>query len=132
MATKPLLTKEQREDYVLHRLHEMQIARDRTVKSTGPSTRIMIDGLDADFVDGYIEATGTKFVAKMLGAHYSRDLGATMLSLYKQGLFERYRTGVQAPCGGGGWPTWVWSYYIPEGAMKSVRARLERNNAKTV
>lgn len=127
------MTPEQRENWVLQQMFIEQSRYDSQVKSSdGRKPRIYKDSLDAGFVDDYILATGASYMPKMLGAHYCRDLGATFLSLYKQGLLDRWRQGMSAPCGGGGWPTWVWSYYIPEGAINSVKARLERSDGKTI
>lgn len=67
----------------------------------------VVDVLNADLVDAYIEATGAPYEPMPYGAHRCPLLGRDLSALYRQGLLSRNRTGVG---GGEGFPSWVYTY----------------------
>ena len=70
-----------------------------------------VDVLNREFVDAYIEDTGTKFRETMWGADKCPQLGRDLARMVKQRRLRRWRSGLQ-----GNWqpgfPTWVWSYEL--------------------
>lgn len=77
------------------------------------TTRTCFDVLNRDFVDAYIEATGSRYSGTMYGAAKCKPLGGDLAYMVKAGRLRRTRTGIEG-MGGMGFPTWVWSYYIPD------------------
>lgn len=72
----------------------------------------VVDILNRDFVDDYVEATGAREGVQMYGANKCPQLSRDLLEMKRAGLLKRHRTGVQGMAGMG-FPTWVWSYRIP-------------------
>lgn len=98
--------------------HEWILGYLRTRQGHYTFCRYSVDVLDAAFVDAYIDATEVPYDVVLLGANRCRQAGLDLAALCKEGKLERHRAGVSAPTSGGGWPTWVWSYYLPKDDKK--------------
>lgn len=70
-----------------------------------------VDVLDQEFIDGFIEATGCKFIPYFWGAHTCRYAGKVLSELYHKGKLNRGVIGL-----GGNWmpgfPKWVYCYTL--------------------
>ena len=78
----------------------------------GRITRDFIDVLNAAFVDAYSEECKVEQRLSFVGAGWCSTLGGDLLRLYRDGLLERYRTGIEGT--GRGFPKWVYVYYLPD------------------
>jgi len=68
------------------------------------------DILNADFIDKFIEATGSKYVFQPWGAHTCRYAGVMLSDLYRAGKISRVKIGINnwQP----GFPKWVYVYTL--------------------
>lgn len=70
-----------------------------------------VDVLNGDFVDDYIEATGATYYACFYGAHKCPQLGEDLSKMHREGLLDRYATGI-SDLAGMGFPRWVYCYSV--------------------
>lgn len=77
------------------------------------SARYTVDVCDANFVDAYIRVTKCSFEPLLYGAHRCRQLGRDLSHMAKAHRLNRYRTGL-GYMRSMGFPSWVWSYYLPK------------------
>jgi hypothetical protein len=109
---KPKMTPAQRRDWLLQYLLNRQAAS---------SSRCSVDVLDAEFVDRYVNATGAPVVHHVIGADKSSTLGPDLSALFAAGLLKRASIGVPAVTSGGGWPKWVYSYWLADPELAAAK-----------
>ena len=69
-----------------------------------------IDGLNSDFVNAYIDATGASFKPTNYGAHKCPQMGRDLAKMAEDGILTKSRVGINGM--GMGFPTWVFSYRL--------------------
>ncbi len=73
---------------------------------------VSVDILNSDFVNDYVDATGARVAHQPYGAPKCPQLARDLLAMKKAYRLKRSRVGVEG-MGGMGFPTWVWSYRLP-------------------
>lgn len=77
-------------------------------------TQVAVDVLDRDFVVAYVEATGASATPVAFGAPRCPMLGRDLAALCRAGRLDRFPVGISG--GEVGFPSWVYSYTLPDHA----------------
>ena len=77
------------------------------------NNNIEVSVTDADFVDAYVRECQVKHRQRNWGAHSCPSLGRDLANMRQYSMLKRSRSSISGMAGMG-FPTWVWSYRIPE------------------
>jgi hypothetical protein len=131
---KPTMEKQDRLDYLCAYFVSTIYHSKQTIGDDPTQWRTMssysFDCLHTDFVEDYLDVTNAAFKPILIGACPCGMLGSDLRALYDLGILKRWRVGVEAPTGGGGWPKWVWSYRLRPDAFPKARERAHRHHEK--